>query len=189
MSPKVHPRERAKTTRLTTKQASFVEQYVIDRNGTQAAIRAGYAPTAAAAQASVLLRNPKVKVALESAIAAQSERTHITADRVLQELAAVAFARVSKAFRPDGSLMPPHDMPPEEQAALAGIETEELFDGKGEERVQAGVSRKVKHWDKVKALEILAKHLGMLRDKVELSGEGGEPLQIVVQTYKEGDGK
>lgn len=187
MSPKEHQRPGSKTTKLTPRQANFVEQYVVDRNGTQAAIRAGYAPAAAAAQASTLLRNPKVKAALESAVAAQSRRTEVTADRVIQELASVAFSNISKAFRPDGALLLPAEMPPEAQAALAGVETEELFDGKGEERAQVGVSRKVKHWDKVKALEILAKHLGLLRDKLEVSGEGGEPLQIVVQTYKDGE--
>jgi phage terminase small subunit len=79
---------------LTPKQSLFVEEYLIDLNGKQAAIRAGYAAKAAEVQASRLLRNAKVRVALEDAMQARSKRTTVTTDRVITELARVALANV-----------------------------------------------------------------------------------------------
>lgn len=77
---------------LKDSQQRFIEEYLVDNNGTQAAIRAGYSVNTAASQASRLLRNAQVRAALDAAIAEQSERTGITADRVLQEYADLAFA-------------------------------------------------------------------------------------------------
>lgn len=163
---------------LLDKQKRFVREFLIDRNATQAAIRAGYSAHSAAVCGSKMLKVPKIRAAIESAEAERSKRTEITADRVLQELWRIATSDIAKAFDEKGSLLPVHLMPPEARAALAGVETEELFEGQGEERVQTGLSRKVKHWDKVKALELAGKHLGMWRDKVEVSGENGKALAI-----------
>lgn len=161
---------------LTTKQAAFVAEYLKDMNGTQAAIRAGYAPSAAGQQACVLLKNPKVKAAVQAAKAQRSERTAITADRVLEELARLAFADPSKCYDDAGNLLPVPKMPPEARASLSGVDVEE-----GE----SSSTRKVKRWDKVKALELLGKHLGMWQDKVKVSGDTEEPLRIEVVTLKQ----
>lgn len=168
----------------SAKAAKFVAEYLVDLNATQAAIRAGYAPGSAAVTGCKLLRTAKVKSAVAAAMAERQRRTAITQDAVLEELWRVAKSDLAKAFDKDGCLLPIHEMPEEARAALAGLETEELFEGKGEERVQTGQSRKVKHWDKVKALELVGKHLGMFKEKVEMSGEGGGPLVVEVRTYK-----
>src|SRR5215470_8405994 len=80
---------------LTLKQARFVEEYIIDLNGKQAAIRAGYSPRTAEVQASRLLSNAKVNAAVKQAMKARSRRTSISADRVVLELAAMAFSNIS----------------------------------------------------------------------------------------------
>src|SRR5215469_1569992 len=79
---------------LTPKQSRFVEEYLVDLNGKQAAIRAGYSPKTAEVQASRLLRYAQVQAALKAAMEARSKRTQITADRVVTELAKLAFANL-----------------------------------------------------------------------------------------------
>lgn len=173
----------------SAKAAKFVTEYLVDLNATQAAIRAGYAKDSAGVAGSRLLKSAKVKAAVDAAISERAKRTEITADRVLQELWRIATSDIAKAFDGSGNLLPVHQMAPEARAALAGVETEELLDGQGEERKAVGQSRKVKHWDKVKALELVGKHLGMWKDKVEVSGEAGGPMVVEVVRYNQEGGK
>ena len=77
---------------LTPRQQRFVDEYLIDLNGTQAAIRAGYSASTAAEQAYDLLRKPQIVDSIAVARKAQQERTQITADKVVTELALIAFA-------------------------------------------------------------------------------------------------
>lgn len=166
--------------RLNERQRRFVAEYLVDLNATQAAIRAGYSEKTAASQASDLLRNPKVAEAIRVAQDKRLQRIEITADRVLQELALVAFADIGRAFGKDGGLLPLLDMPEEVRRALAGVEVDELFEGRGDERQQVGVTRKIKMNDKLRGLEMLGKHLRLFTESVELSGAGGAPLGVVV---------
>ena len=80
---------------LTKKQQLFVEEYLKDLNATQAAIRAGYSAKTAYAIAEKLLRKAEIKQAIQEAMKARSDRTEITQDRVLQELARLAFFALS----------------------------------------------------------------------------------------------
>ena len=175
-------------TPLNPRHEAFAREYIVDKNATAAAERAGYRGTrqGLAVTGSRLLKNPKIAARVESLLKDAGEAAGVSAKRIISELASVAFSDISKAFGPDGQLLPFKDMPPEARAALAGVETEELFEGKGEERAPAGVSRKVRHWDKVKALELLGKHMGLFKEKVEMTGEGGGPLTVELVRY---DGK
>lgn len=91
---------------MTPKQTRFVEEYLVDLNGTQAAIRAGYSPHTANEQAARLLANASIREAIEQAQAKRSRRTAITADWVLRKLvrnrqradAAEEFAAVNKSL-------------------------------------------------------------------------------------------
>ena len=74
---------RSRSKPLSTKQRRFVEEYLVDLNGTQAAIRAGYSPRTARQIASENLSKPDIADAIAEAQAARSQRTQITADRVL----------------------------------------------------------------------------------------------------------
>jgi phage terminase small subunit len=84
------PRPISNTMPLTPRQQRFVEEYLCDLNGKQAAIRAGYSPKTAEVQAAQTLRIPKVQAALSAALARRSQRTAITQDTVLRELAVLA---------------------------------------------------------------------------------------------------
>lgn len=145
---------------LNDKQRRFAQEYVVDLNATQAAIRAGYAPKSAAAQAHALLRNPKLTGLIGELKAKSAARLEITADRVLAELARVAFADIGAAFDESGALRPIHQIPEDTRRALSAIESDELR----EEGAAVGMTRKVKLADKLRGLEILAKHLKLLND-------------------------
>jgi phage terminase small subunit len=84
---------------LTAKQERFVAEYLIDLNGTQAAVRAGYNPNSASEQASRLLSNAKIAAAVAEAQAKRQARTEVTQDRVIAELARIGFADIRKAVR------------------------------------------------------------------------------------------
>lgn len=153
---------------LTPRQERFVQEYLIDLNATQASIRSGYSPKTANEQACRLLTKVSVRSALQAAQAERAARTHITQDRVLQELAKLAFADLRRAYNEDGSLKLPHEIDDETAAALAGIEVTAVAIG-GTEDPATLATKKLKTWDKKGALELAMRHLGMLNDKVELT--------------------
>lgn len=111
-------------SRLTPKQQRFVEEYLIDRNATAAADRAGYKQPNS--QGPRLLVNVGIRIAIDEETAEQSKRTGITADKVLYELAGIGFAEVDA---------------------------------------------KITQGDKIRALELLGKHLEMLPEKVKIEDE------------------
>jgi len=168
---------------LTPKQAQFVAEYLIDLNATQAAVRAGYSNKTAAEQASRLLINVNVAEAIESAMKAREVRTEITQDRVLQELARIAFFDLRKLYREDGSLKAMHELDDDAAAVLSGVDVVETkgnaeIGGPAGLRHQAEFTKKVKIPDKVAALGLAMRHLGMLKDKTELSGPNGGPMDM-----------
>lgn len=141
---------------LTEKQKRFVEEYLVDLNATQAAIRAGYSAKNADKIGYELLGKTGVSEAIRMAMDARSKRTGITQDRVLQELAAIGFSRATDFVRIDESgrvvLTPTDALTEDQRRAIAGIK-----DGK------FGVELKL--YDKLRALEKLGEHLGMFSGK------------------------
>jgi phage terminase small subunit len=144
---------------ITPKQQRFVEEYLVDLNGTQAAIRAGYSAKTAQEQASDLLSKPMVQQAVQAARKAQKGRTGIEADRVLRELARLGLSDIRKAFA-GTRLLNPDEWDDDTAAAVASIEVETRTEGRGEDAEHYTVT-KLKLWDKNSALEKLCKHLGL----------------------------
>lgn len=148
---------------LTEKQKIFANEYLIDLNATRA-YKVAYPrvkkeETAAAAGAR-MLRNVKVSQYISERMEERQKRTEVTQDRVIQELAAIAFARaVDYATIKDGvvEIRDTDELTEEQIRAIAGIK-----EGK------FGIEVKLN--DKEKALELLGRHLGMFKDKVEVSG-------------------
>lgn len=158
---------------LTPKQVRFVEEYLIDLNGKQAAIRAGYSPGRAESQASTLLATRKVSQAVAAGKAARSSRTQLTQDLVLESLRQVITFDIRRLYRPDGSMKLPHELDDETAAALSSLETVESGAkvDEGEDGEQAFVPeyvRKAKALDKIGALTLAMRHLGMLNDKLKI---------------------
>jgi phage terminase small subunit len=146
---------------LTPKQARFVEEYLLDLNGKQAAIRAGYSPKTAEVQGSRLLGRPAVQAAVDAAIQARSRRTEVTADRVVTELAKIAFANMRDYSPRLGEMIDLHRLDQDRAAAIEEITIDEVVD-------PAGVLHRrtrLKLHDKLAALTNLARHLGMFVDR------------------------
>jgi phage terminase small subunit len=148
---------------LTGKRARFAQEYAIDHNATQAAIRAGYSSRSAHTEGSRLLKNAEVRAQLGLAELSAAERANVSTFRVLDELRRIATVDIGQAFDAEGNLKPLKDIPPDVRRAIAAIEVEE-------ETEKRGTIRKVKFWDKPKALELIGRHLAMFVDKVEHSG-------------------
>ena len=90
--------------KLTDKQKKFVEEYLIDLNATQACIRAGYSPNRASEQAYQLLQKTTVQEAIAESMAERSRRTGINQDRIVQELARIAFVKITDVVDSDGEI-------------------------------------------------------------------------------------
>lgn len=152
---------------LNAKQQRFVAEYLKDLNATQAAIRAGYSAKTASVQAYALLRNPHVAAEVAAGAKNRAEKAEISAQVVLEEMRRIGLADVGEAFDTEGRLKPLADMPLDVRRAISGVEIEELYDGRGEERVKVGRLVKVKFWDKNKGLEMLGKYLKLFVEKHE----------------------
>lgn len=136
---------------LTDKQKSFVNEYLIDLNATQAAIRAGYSKKNADKIGSQLLGKSRVSAEIQKAMAKREKRTEITQDRVLKELATIGFFQITDFMKVDkGQLVikDTSDVDLENIPAISGIKA-----------TQFGLD--VRFHDKVKALELIGEHLGM----------------------------
>lgn len=146
---------------MTKKQKRFVEEYLIDLNATQAAIRAGYSPLTARDIGCENLTKPNIQEAIDKAIAERSRRTGVNADRVVRELAKIAFVNAGEVVDFDTAILM-DKISEDDMAAIQSVKVKTF----GED----GVEREVKLADKLKALELLGKHLGLFKDKVELDG-------------------
>jgi hypothetical protein len=91
-------------------------------------------------------------------------------DRVLDELRTILDADIADAYDEKGALKGVHDMPLSIRRAIASIEVDEIFEGRGDERKLVGYTRKVKLWDKVRGVELMARKHKMLTDKHEVAG-------------------
>lgn len=146
---------------LTPKQQRFCQEYVIDLNGTQAAIRAGYSPDTANEQSSQLLAKLNIQEYVKTLQDGISKRLEITSDMVVQELAKIGFLDPREMFSVDNDLLNIRQMGDKQAAAISSIEIESITVGRGKDVEEIGKTKKIKFWDKVSALEKLGKHLGI----------------------------
>jgi phage terminase small subunit len=157
--------EVVRVAKLTAKQQRFVEEYLVDLNATQAAIRAGYSIKNAGKIGPELLGKTGIKAAIDKAIAERSRRTGITQDRVLRELAKVAFVNPTDVINMDEATLR-GDANRDDTAAIASVKVKRIPTDDGEI-----VEREIKTYDKIRALELLGKHLGMFTDKLNVNAE------------------
>jgi len=155
--------------KLNEKQKRFVEEYLVDLNGKQAAIRAGYTPKTAEVQASRLLTYAKVAEYLVEIKAKRSERTEITADRVLKEMAKIGFSDLRKTLSNTGNLINPTDWDDDIAGAISSIEVVVRQSGEIDEDGNQVIEHvhKISTLNKTTALLNIGKHLGMFVDKTE----------------------
>lgn len=136
---------------MTKKQKRFIEEYLIDLNATQAAIRAGYKPGTAYSIGSENLKKPEIKAGIDKAMAERSKRTGINEDRILLELARIGFAKITDVVDPKTGKIKEGAL----EDDLACIQSIKIKPG------EFGTEREIKMYDKKSALVDLGKHLGM----------------------------
>ena len=165
--------------KLTKKNEVFCEEYLIDLNATQAAIRAGYSVDSAGSIGSELLKKPEIRARSDKAMAERSKRTGINADRVLRELGRIAFVDPSDVIDMTTAEVKP-DATPDDRAAIAGMKVKYVphkdFDENGDPIVEQAIEREVKLCDKLKALELCGRHLGMFKDDPDNTA----PVTVVI---------
>lgn len=168
----------ASRNKLSAKQQRFVEEYLVDKNATQAAIRAGYSEKTAGVMGYENLRKPAVAEAVEAGLAKMAEKSEITAERVIAELGKIAFADIRKIFGPQGDLLSIAELEDEIAGALASVEIV-TKPGDGDEDGNRSVDyvHKIRLSDKRAALVDLGKHLGLFPNRVEHTGKDGGPIQ------------
>lgn len=155
---------------LTKKQKIFVDEYLIDLNATQAAIRAGYSTETAAVIGCENLTKPNIKSSIDKALAERSKRTGVNADRIILELAKIAFVNPTDVINMDEATVK-GDANRDDTAAISSVKVKTIPTEDGNI-----TEREVKTYDKIKALELLGKHTGMFTDKFKI--EGAIPVVI-----------
>jgi phage terminase small subunit len=165
---------------LTDKQRAFCLEYLVDLNATQAAIRAGYSAKTARQAGADNLSKHDIQAETKRLMDERAKRAEIDADTVLAELLKIARADIGQAFNADGSLRPVAEMPEDVRRAIASVEIRE--EGRGGDQEQAGQTKKVRFWDKPRALEMLGRHLRMFSDRMEITGKDGGPVEVAKPT-------
>ncbi|MGI6078461.1 MAG: terminase small subunit [Fastidiosipilaceae bacterium] len=176
-----------KKRNLTNKQRLFVAEYLVDLNATQAAIRAGYSIKNADKIGPENLRKPKIQKAIQEQMNARESRTLITADKVLEELAKIGFANLADYIQvqQDGTAyVDISGMTREQAAAVQEITVDEYTEGGGEDARQVK-KVKLKLIDKIKALELIGKHLAMWVERQEITGKDGGPIEVAERSQEE----
>lgn len=149
--------------KLTDKQQRFVDEYLIDLNATQAAIRAGYSVSTAQQIGSENLSKPVIQEAIAKEMAERSKRIGINQDRVVQELARMAFVKITDIADRNGLIK--ESATEDDLACIESIKVKRSKTDNG----SLSEEREVKIASKVKALELLGKHLGMWNDKINMN--------------------
>jgi phage terminase small subunit len=166
---------------LPERREKFCQEYLLDLNGTKAAIRAGYAESGAATEAWRLLRNAEIQKRIGELRAEQAKVFDITKARVLQEYSRIAFANIKELYTVDGALKNLHDIDEESLSAIASLEIyeERQKSDDPDDEMLVGIVKKLKLWDKTKALEAIAKIQGYFApSKVALTDPDGNPVTI-----------
>lgn len=146
---------------LTPRQQQFCDEYLLDSNGQQAAIRTGYSPKTAARHAWNMLQRPAIKAYIAGKQAALTATLNLKTEALLKEYVTIAFFNVQSLYDDDGKLIPLHQLPPHIAAAVESIDIKETYTGTGENRTLSSKQVKVKPHSKLDALNALAKHLGL----------------------------
>ena len=154
----------------TPKREEYCRQFIVDFNQTQAAIRAEYAPSGAGKEAHKLMQESEIQLRIAELMEARNERTETTADWVLQRLRAMADADIADVFDESNGLKPVKEWPLIWRQMATGLEVVELFEGRGDEREQIGLLKKMKTMRSEKLYDMLGKHVDVqaFKERVEV---------------------
>jgi len=168
---------------ITDKMRQFVDEYLIDMNATQAAIRAGYSEATAQEQSSQLLDRPDIRELVEQRQKDRIDRTQLSQDLTVNELKTIAFSDVADfVIVKEGGVIeqrPFNELKKEQTRCVKKIKqtvrTAQSSDGS---ILHQTATLEIELHDKLKALELLGRHLGMFNDSIRLKSE--EPLPLTI---------
>jgi phage terminase small subunit len=145
--------------KITPKQASFIREYLIDGNGTQAAIRAGYSQKTAKEQAARLLSKVNIQNEIKDYQDKASAEAQITLTWWLKKMKQLADFDPRRFYDENGDLLPVNKLDDDSAAALTGMDIQEMPIGSGDDKVIT-LLKKIKFTDRLAALNLIGKHLG-----------------------------
>jgi phage terminase small subunit len=172
---------------MNANQRRFIDEYLIDLNGSQAAIRAGYSARSARKTAYDLLAKPEIAEAVQAAMNERAARTAITQDRVLKELAKIGFSDIRKAVQWQPNVIGMAEGEDGEERLVVTNQVQLVASSEIDDETAAAISSigqdsrgglKIQFHDKQAALVSMGRHLGMFKDKTELTGPDGGPVQV-----------
>lgn len=159
---------------MTEAVRRFCDRYFETLNGTQSAIYAGFSENTARSQASQMLDTDEVQAYLDKLRAVLAEKTGISQQKVLNEIAKIAFSDIRNYYQDDNQLKPICDLEDNEAAALSSVKSyEENLPGTS---VVIGMNKEIKLYDKLAGLEKLARHLGMYKED---NKQKAQPIQLL----------
>lgn len=164
---------------LNPRYQRFVDEYVMDLNATKAAIRAGYAPKSADVTGSSLLGIQRIRHAVDAALERRALRLEISQDRILRELASIAYAsqQTFASWGPEGVTLRSSDaLLPEDAAAVSEV---------SESKTKEGGTIRFKLHNKTEALKLLGQHVGMFNNKNDPDASpSGERVYVIMGGQK-----
>lgn len=171
--------------RKSHREKLFILEYMKDRDGAAAMRRMGFRGKRPDCASYKLLQKPSVKHEIDRLLSQAIDHSKVSAERVLQEIQRIAFSDVRTLFDREGRFKPLHELDDENAAQISGIEVEEIYETQYEEggarRVNVGRLTKLKRWEKIRALELLGRHLKLFEQPVAPGATTGPGLTVIVQ--------
>jgi phage terminase small subunit len=169
------PASRGRTQGLTERQRRFVEEYLVDLNGKEAAMRAGYAPGSAKKSAWNNFAKPAIAAAIAERQGERLEAIAMRAEEVIRELSAIARANILDHLRPGSDGRPIVEIDADAAAGLCEVTVEHFTEGSGEEQ-RSGRRIRIRMQDKLSALDRLAKHYGLYCERISHEAPEGSAI-------------
>ena len=155
--------------KLNTKQKLFALEYIKEPNATKAAIAAGYSKKTAYAIGHKLLKIAEIQRLIESKVTKKIEKAELSAEKVLKEIANIAFFNIQDLYNEDGTFKKIHELPEHVARAIASIEATELLSNDEEgDKKKAILLKKIKIYDKKKNLENLGRYFALFTDQMKM---------------------
>lgn len=148
----------------------FAQEYIIKFNGTEAAIKAGYAEKSARVTASRLLTQDNIQELIQFYMKEREKRTEITGDMVIQELAKLALSDIRELYDDTGRLLEPHELSDNAAASVSSFKVTSTQIG-SKDNLEEKTIEEYKRHSKEKALELLGRHFGLFNDKLKVEAE------------------
>jgi phage terminase small subunit len=169
---------------MTEQVQRFCDRYFETLNGTQSAIYAGFSENTARSQASQMLDTPDVQEYLQRLRTILAEKTGISQQKVLNEIAKIAFSDIRNYYQEDNNLKSICDLEDNEAAALSSVKSyEETMPGTS---IVIGINKEIKLYDKLAGLEKLARHLGMYEKDNSQKAINIETASVTIKRDRDG---